>query len=251
MLVISAHYEEKAFTVQESASPPLLFDYYGFPPAAYDVKWPAPGAPALATRVRSLLSAAGLPSAGDGGSRGFDHGVFVPLMLVEPAARIPTLQLSLHDSLDPQLHLRLGAALAPLRAEGVLIIASGFATHNLGEFRGSAPGQPTKQWLSKFDDWLTYTVTRTTPAERARLLAAAEAEAPEGTFRRAHPREEHWTPLLVAVGAAAPEALGEVQAATTIDAIGGGAAQAHAHDSQLIYKQHVNGVASMACFLMT
>ena len=254
MLVISAHWEEAAFTVQEHHAPPLLYDYYGFPPEAYALNWAPPGAPALAARVRGLLERAGLPAAGDA-RRGYDHGLFVPLMVVAPEASIPTLQLSLHHSLDPHLHLRLGAALAPLRDEGVIIIGSGFATHNLGEFRGSAPGQPSRPWLTAFDGWLKETITRVTPAERARRLAAAEQEAPEGSFRKAHPREEHWLPLLVAAGAAAPEVVEGVETAdvdvagrTNVSKEGGSKRK---HSEEILFEQHINGAASMACFLMS
>jgi aromatic ring-opening dioxygenase catalytic subunit (LigB family) len=117
-------------TVMTSAQPPLLYDYHGFPDAAYKLAWPAPGAPQLARRVRALLSAAGIASREEC-ARGFDHGAFVPLMVAFPDAGVPATQLSLLSSLDPGQHLALGAALAPLRAEGVLIVASGMSYHNM------------------------------------------------------------------------------------------------------------------------
>jgi len=136
LLVISAHWEEKVATLMTAPRPPMLYDYYGFPPESYKLTWPAPGAPALATRVQELLSQAGIPSATDD-QRGFDHGTFVPLKLTYPDASIPTLQLSLLASLDPAAHLALGRALAPLRDEGVFIIGSGMTFHNLRIGRAS------------------------------------------------------------------------------------------------------------------
>lgn len=262
LLVVSAHWEEPTFTVTESARPPLLFDYYGFPPETYKLTWPVPGSPPLAARVRSLLHAAGLPAGGDA-KRGLDHGVFVPLKLVVPDADLPVVQLSLHKSLDPALHLRLGAALAPLRREGVLVVASGFATHNLQDFFQGRPGAAPVSWLREFDAWLGDTVLRASPEERVRQLAAPEASAPGGTFRRAHPREEHFTPLQVAVGAAAPEAVARVlggpgaagvaadgSSSSTAESGGAAAAQQQQHESAQVFSQFVLGRASMACFLL-
>ena len=260
VLVVSAHWEEAAaFTVMEADSPPLLYDYGGFPPETYNVHWPASGSPALAARVRAALAGAGLPAAGDGGARGFDHGVFVPLKLVLPAAQLPTIQLSLHASLDPALHLRAGAALAALREEGVLIVASGFATHNLRATFGSrlAAGQDAA-WLLEFDAWLADTVVSTPPEERVRRLAQLE-RAP--SFRMAHPREEHLMPILVAVGAAAPEAVaavlggagGQCTSAAAVVATDGAASAAAApprRSSSQLFAQHVGGTMSLASFIM-
>ena len=119
LLVISGHWEAREFTVQSNPAPPLLFDYNGFPQHTYELTWPAPGDPALATRVGELLQGAGFETGTDT-ARGFDHGVFVPLKLVFPEADIPTVQLSLRSDLDPDAHLAVGRALAPLRDEGVL-----------------------------------------------------------------------------------------------------------------------------------
>src|SRR5688572_27486766 len=104
MVVISAHWEAPVPTVMSSPNPPMLYDYYGFPPESYQITWPAPGAPALAARVRHLLHVGGLPSAEDA-QRGFDHGTFVPLKLTFPDAEVPTIQLSLQQGLDPARHL--------------------------------------------------------------------------------------------------------------------------------------------------
>jgi aromatic ring-opening dioxygenase catalytic subunit (LigB family) len=192
LLVISAHWEERVPTLMTSAHPPMLYDYYGFPPESYQVSWPAPGEPVLAQRVRELLARAGFPSAEEP-HRGFDHGTFVPLKLTYPEAHIPTLQLSLVRSLDPSEHLALGRALEPLRDEGVLIIGSGMTFHNLRAF--GAPGQAISK---QFDDWLVESVPLEN-AERDRRLKNW-SDAPSA--RAAHPREEHLLPLMVIAGAA-------------------------------------------------
>jgi aromatic ring-opening dioxygenase catalytic subunit (LigB family) len=192
LLVISAHWEESVPTVMSGEHPPMLYDYFNFPPAAYTIQWPAPGDPALAARVRALLGAAGIASASDA-SRGFDHGTFVPLKLTYPQADIPTVQLSLRRGLDPAEHLAIGRALAPLRDEGVFIIASGMSYHNLRDFFGR--GAATS---ATFDAWLGEALVQEPAAREQRLLRWTEAPA----ARAAHPREEHLLPLMVAVGAA-------------------------------------------------
>jgi aromatic ring-opening dioxygenase catalytic subunit (LigB family) len=193
VLAISAHWEEKVPTVMTSPAPPLLFDYYGFPDEAYQLTWPAPGAPDVAARVRELLGAAGFESAADA-ERGFDHGSFVPLKLTYPEADVPVIQLSLMASLDAAAHLAIGRALAPLRDEGVFIVGCGMSFHNMRAFRDPR-GRPIAE---QFDAWLRDAATRE-PAERDRALAAW-AEAPAA--RLAHPREEHLLPLHVVAGAA-------------------------------------------------
>jgi aromatic ring-opening dioxygenase catalytic subunit (LigB family) len=193
LLVVSAHWEESVPTLMTSPTPPMLYDYYGFPPESYQIQWPAPGAPALAKRVQDLLAKAGFDSSTDA-ERGFDHGTFVPLKLTYPNADIPTLQLSLKAGLDPEEHLAIGRALAPLRDEGVFIIGSGMTFHNLRAFRDprSIPVAET------FDAWLRDAATAA-PAERDKLLAEW-TNAPAA--RAAHPREEHLLPLMVCAGAA-------------------------------------------------
>jgi aromatic ring-opening dioxygenase catalytic subunit (LigB family) len=192
LLVVSAHWEEPRPTVMSNPRPPLLFDYYGFPAESYQLTWPAPGEPALAARVQELLTAAGIPSAANS-ERGFDHGAFVPLKLAFPDAQLPTVQLSLKAGLDPQEHLAIGRALAPLRDEGVFIVGSGMSYHNM---RAMGPqGRPA---AATFDAWLRDTVTRA-PAERDAGLSDWQ-HAPAA--RAAHPREEHLLPLMVAAGAA-------------------------------------------------
>jgi aromatic ring-opening dioxygenase catalytic subunit (LigB family) len=192
ILVISAHWEATQPALTAQVAPPLLFDYSGFPPHTYALTYPAPGSPVLAERVRSLLAGAGFPAHLDG-ARGFDHGVFVPLLLVAPDATIPVVQLSLVAGLDPATHLGLGAALAPLRDEGVLILGSGMSFHNMAAFRGRGEAHG-----DAFDAWLGESVAAAPATRRERLTRWRDA--PQA--RLAHPREEHLLPLMVAAGAA-------------------------------------------------
>lgn len=196
LLVVSAHWEEPVPTVMTGARPPLYFDYYGFPPASYQLTWPAPGAPQLAARVRALLQAAGLQT-GEDPARGFDHGTFVPLKLAYPDADVPTIQLSLRSGLDPAEHLALGRALQPLRDEGVFIVGSGMSFHNMRGFTPAfrAPSQA-------FDDWLCETTQQPAAARAERLTAWSQAPS----ARLVHPRPEHLLPLMVVAGAAGEDA---------------------------------------------
>lgn len=196
LLVISAHWEEAEVTVMTGERPPLLYDYYNFPAAAYEIQWPAPGSPTLAARVQALLGAAGITSRTDA-DRGFDHGTFVPLKLTYPRADVPTVQLSLRRGLDPEQHLAVGRALAPLRDEGVFIVGSGMSYHNLRAFFGKGTAA-----AAEFDAWLGEAVAQE-PRERACRLTRW-AKAPSA--RLAHPREEHLLPLMVVVGAAGEDA---------------------------------------------
>jgi aromatic ring-opening dioxygenase catalytic subunit (LigB family) len=194
ILVISAHWEEPEFTVTTSASPSLLFDYYGFPEHTYRLRYDAPGSPELAHEVRGLLTSAGIVSKEDA-ARGLDHGVFIPFLLIYPQADIPVVQLSLKAGLDPAQHLAVGKALERLRDRNVLIVGSGMSYHNMEAFRRGLP--PTLS--ATFDAWLTETATDLNPFRRNEKLAHW-AEAPAA--RDAHPREEHLIPLMVAAGAA-------------------------------------------------
>ena len=196
VLVISGHWEEDRPTLNVGTHPPLLFDYYGFPEHTYRLHYPAPGSPAVAARVRDLLADAGI-AAGADDSRGFDHGVFVPFMLMYPDADMPIVQLSMQHGLDPETHLAIGRALAPLRDECVLIVGSGLSYHNLPAFLSQDPRH--LEAAGAFDRWLTETVQAPDPAERdARLAAWAQAPG----ARLSHPREDHLLPLMVAAGAA-------------------------------------------------
>lgn len=185
VLMVSGHWEEPDFAVQANPQPPMFFDYYGFPPHTYQLSYPAPGSEWLTARVETLLGAT------RDTQRGFDHGAFVPLLLVYPEADLPVVQVSLRCSLDPAEHLEMGRKLAPLREEGVLIIGSGMSFHNLRAF-GPAAERPSNE----FDAWLSKTVAS---ADRNQRLTRWE-EAPYARF--AHPREEHLLPLMVAAGAA-------------------------------------------------
>jgi aromatic ring-opening dioxygenase catalytic subunit (LigB family) len=192
LLVISAHWEESVPTLMTGEHPPMLYDYYGFPPESYQITWPAPGHPELTTRVQALLANAGF-STDTNANRGFDHGTFVPLKLAYPEANVPTVQLSLKRGLDPVVHLAIGRALAPLRDEGVFIIGSGMTFHNLRAF-----GPESRPVSEAFDAWLRESATLE-PDERNRRLANWQS-APSA--RLAHPREEHLLPLMVIAGAA-------------------------------------------------
>lgn len=192
LLVISSHWEEAVPTVMTAERPPMLYDYYGFPPESYHLTWPAPGEPSVAARVRELLHRGGFESA-ENPVRGYDHGTFVPLKVTYPDADVPVVQLSLERALDPEEHIAMGKALAPLRDEGVFILGSGMSYHNMRGFggRGRADSE-------SFDAWLRAAATAA-PDERERLLRAWSS-APAA--RAAHPREEHLLPLMVVAGAA-------------------------------------------------
>lgn len=205
ILVISAHWEEgDELAVTMSEQPPMLFDYYGFPPDTYTFRYDAPGDPALASRVCSLLTAKGHPCRLDA-TRGFDHGVFVPLLLAYPAADIPVVCLSLHQSLNAKLHLSIGQALRPLRDEGVLLIGSGMSYHNMRGFDMSGgsdrAGRPPAG--ARFDEALVAAVT--TARDHSARTASLGAWTALPDARQSHPREEHLLPLMVAAGAASDE----------------------------------------------
>lgn len=195
ILMVSAHWEEDAYTVMSAPRPGMLYDYGGFPPHTYEVVYPAPGSPDLAKQVQALIAAAGLPNASNT-TRGFDHGAFCTLQPMYPQADIPVVQLSLRHGLDPAEHLALGRALKPLRDDGVLILGSGFSFHNLRLMFNGAGREPS----IAFDAWLQQALP--SPEGRAeRLQAWAQAPA----ARLAHAREEHLLPLMVAAGAAEGE----------------------------------------------
>jgi aromatic ring-opening dioxygenase catalytic subunit (LigB family) len=195
VLVISGHWEAAPVAVNVQSRPPLLFDYYGFPESTYQLKYPAPGDPQLASDIRTLLAAGGIASTAEP-QRGLDHGVFVPFLLIYPDAAMPLVQLSLKEGLSAAEHLALGAALAPLRDQGVLIVGSGMSFHNL---RVRSMDNTLIPGSQLFDDWLGQTVGQTDiQARNAGLANWSQAPA----ARYAHPREEHLLPLMVAAGAA-------------------------------------------------
>ncbi|MFT8516976.1 MAG: class III extradiol ring-cleavage dioxygenase [Acetobacter persici] len=195
ILVVSGHWETAVPTVTTAAQPPLIYDYYGFPPHTYHLRYPAPGSPALAAQVQALLTATGIPNAADA-ERGLDHGVFIPFMLAFEAADIPVVELSLQNTLDPAAHLRIGQALAPLRDQNVLLVGTGLTYHNLRHFMGEDPQSDAASHT--FDAWLAAAICAP-EAERTTALTHWET-APAA--RICHPREEHLLPLMVAAGAA-------------------------------------------------
>lgn len=199
IVVVSAHWEEPAVSITAGSSPPLLFDYYGFPPETYEYEYPAPGHPDLAQRVRDLLGNAGLESRLDP-ARGYDHGVFVPLMLMYPKADIPCIQVSLVSNLDAALHVRLGQALRELRTESILILGSGLSFHNMQAIKSMVEGAVDDR-NREFESWLITTCSdqNLDEADRERLLIEWES-APHGRY--CHPREEHLLPLQVCYGIA-------------------------------------------------
>ncbi|MGE3727423.1 MAG: class III extradiol ring-cleavage dioxygenase [Candidatus Sericytochromatia bacterium] len=195
ILVISAHWETPEVRITGHARPELIYDYYGFPEHTYHLTYPAPGAPALAQQIHTLLKDAGIPAQVDA-ERGYDHGVFIPLKLIYPEAEIPVLQISLRADLDPAFHHQLGQALAPLRDQGVLLIGSGMSFHNLRVF-----GRDVRPQAREFDTWLSQAVAQIAEARAGQLNLWNDA--PSGRF--SHPREEHLLPLMVVAGAAEHE----------------------------------------------
>lgn len=197
VIVVSAHWETMQPAVSTAAAPQTVHDFYGFPEALYRLRYPAPGAPVLAERAAALLSEAGM-SAQLMPDRGLDHGAWVPLMLMYPEADVPVTQLAVQSHLGPAHHLRIGAALRPLRDEGVLILGSGSSTHNLHEFRGRDRDAAPPQWVTEFGEWTAQAVT----SQRIGDLLDYRRLAPHAA--RNHPTEEHFLPLFVAMGAATP-----------------------------------------------
>jgi 4,5-DOPA dioxygenase extradiol len=198
ILVISAHWEEPVATLLGSPKPPMLYDYYGFPPQAYEINYPAPGSPALAATISSLLKEGHLPSRVDA-HRGFDHGLFIPLKMMYPEADIPSILISLVSGLDPFSHITLGKALRPLMNENLLVIGSGFSFHNLREFSFDGPDAPDPR-NDAFQDWLIEVCAGPlTQEDRERRLGDWES-APNARY--CHPREEHLLPLHVCAGMA-------------------------------------------------
>jgi len=202
VLVASAHWETELPMVGTAERPETLHDFGGFPPALQRIRYPAPGAPAVARTVLDLLAAAGLPASGNG-CRGLDHGAWVPLVHMFPQADVPVLQISIQPALGASHHLRVGGALAPLADDGVLIIGSGSLTHNLGEWgrfvheHGSQP-EPLRAppYVDEFRDAVDSALHR----GDGEFLSDWRERAPHA--QRAHPTDEHLLPLLVAYAAA-------------------------------------------------
>jgi 4,5-DOPA dioxygenase extradiol len=206
IVVASAHWTTAAPAVCAATTPKTIHDFSGFPRALYQLSYPAPGAPELAQQATGLLAKAGIDSALDEGW-GLDHGAWVPLMLMYPAADIPVLQIALQPHLGTAHHYALGRALAPLRDDGVLILGSGGATHNLRQL--GSPDTPPPAWASDFSAWLYDTIG----AGQTEALLNYRALAPQA--KQNHPTEEHFLPLFVAAGAAASPRGRRVHTSTT------------------------------------
>jgi len=193
VLAVSAHWTTAQPSVSSAERPATVHDFHGFPRALYELRYPAPGAPDLARRTLGLLEAAGLRGSADP-DQGLDHGAWVPLMLMYPEADIPVAQVSVQPGRSAADHVALGRALAPLRDEGVLILGSGGAVHNLRAFRpGSTESAP---WAHGFARWLDAALT----AGDVDAVAHWTERCPEA--RLAHPTDEHFLPLPVVLGAA-------------------------------------------------
>lgn len=194
IVVLTAHWEASPIQITNYSQPqPLNYDYGGFPQETYEYKYPAPGSPNLSTRIQQLLSKKQINSELEE-SRGFDHGVFVPLMIMFPEADIPVVSVSLHASLDADTNMRVGEALEPLREEGVLILGSGYTFHNLPKF--FRPTKESKKASLDFNQWLKDAVK--SPNTLKEQLANWD-KAPGG--RISHPREEHLLPLFMVAAA--------------------------------------------------
>lgn len=194
ILVISAHWETTKLSVTSSERPPLIYDYYGFPPNTYQLKYPAPGNAKLADTITALFEERDIEVHQED-ERGLDHGVFIPFKLIYPDAAIPIVQLSLLSGLDPATHIQIGDVIQSLREQGVLIVGSGLSSHNLeammrisGDLEGSA----------EFNQWLVNICSAKPELRNKQLIDWESAPA----ARQVHPREEHLLPLMVAAGAA-------------------------------------------------
>jgi len=199
IVIASAHWETDRPLLTGAARPQTIHDFYNFPEPLYRLRYPAPGAPALAQHAKELLLGKGLAAGIDAG-RGLDHGAWSPLLYMYPEADVPVVQLSIQPALGPQHHLEMGKALKPLAAENVLVIGSGHLTHNLRDWaRGQ--GEPAP-YAREFQDW----VKERLESRRIEELTSYRTLSPQGV--RAHPTDEHFLPLFVALGAAgdgAPE----------------------------------------------
>lgn len=204
VLVVSPHWMTRGLRVSTAEAPATVHDFGGFPSELYRLQYPAPGHPALAERTAAVLRASGWPAETDP-SRGLDHGAWVPLRFLFPAADVPVFQLSLPARLEPAQAHALGRALQPLREEGVLIVGSGSLTHNLYELRMD-DRLPEDRYAVEFAAWVRQAVEARDDERLVRTLELAPHAA------RAHPTSEHFLPLLVAAGAA-----GVAEAAETLE----------------------------------
>jgi aromatic ring-opening dioxygenase catalytic subunit (LigB family) len=196
IVVVSAHWLAQTFTVGATATPGMIFDYFGFPDHTYALRFDAPGQPVLAARVVDRLRNVDLAAASDP-DRGFDHGVFIPLLIAFPEADIPVVTLSLRADLDPEAHRLAGSALKGLRDDGVLIVGSGMSFHNMQGYNNPAFRLPSE----RFDTWLTTAVEQHDPEAHAHALATW-TQAPDAELCHPRGKSEHLIPLMVAAGAA-------------------------------------------------
>lgn len=194
ILCASAHWETDEPTLNHTARPETIHDFFGFPKALYEIRYPAPGAPNVAEAASALLRDAGLGARRDP-ARGLDHGAWAPLYLMYPDAAIPVAQISVQPRRSAAHHLDVGRALAPLRRDGVLVLASGAATHNLGDFGRYPLNAEPAPYAADFDRWLKDAIED----GRRDDLVHYRARAPHAA--RNHPSEEHLLPLFVALGA--------------------------------------------------
>ena len=203
IILVTAHWETEQPTMTVSEHPGMLYDYNGFPEETYRLKYPAPGAPALAKKVAETLSGHGFNAEFDQ-NRGFDHGTFVPMMLMRPEADIPILQMSVLSSLDPAQHLALGRALSPIIRDDTILIGSGFSFHNLKALQGrlsEGDAETGKALAAQFHAWLDDAACDPElPADKRDRALIDWAAAPGARF--CQPREEHLLPLHVCIGAA-------------------------------------------------
>jgi aromatic ring-opening dioxygenase catalytic subunit (LigB family) len=198
IVVISAHWEERVPTVTAANFPDMIYDYSGFPPETYSIKYPAPGNPDLADRIVNLFRKYNILAETDN-KRGYDHGVFVPLLLMYPDADIPVIQISQKRDLNPQDHINMGKAISKLMEEDILIIGSGLSFHNMREFFYRS--DKSNQKAEEFNNWLINTLTNNSLSEEERENRLVNWEdAPYARF--AHPREEHLLPIHVLFGVA-------------------------------------------------
>ncbi|WP_083900957.1 class III extradiol ring-cleavage dioxygenase [Azospirillum sp. B4] len=196
ILVLSAHWETAIPSASLADQPETIHDFGGFPRALFEMRYPAPGAPDVARSALAALATAGIAVTG-GQPRGLDHGAWVPLILMFPEADIPVAQLSIQPQLGPAHHRRLGEALRPLRDQGVMIIASGSLTHNLGALTWEGTDE-VAPWAAAFQSWIHDKVSG------ADVAALDDYRARAPFARQNHPRDEHLLPLFAAVGAASP-----------------------------------------------
>lgn len=194
ILCVSAHREETPVSVTASERPATVHDFFGFPPALYALRYPAPGAPAVAGRSAAALAAAGIPARLDPAS-GLDHGTWAPLFVALPEATVPVVQLSLPARSRLDTCVAMGRALAPLRGEGILLVGSGNLVHNLREADLSGVDLPVEPWAAEFDDWVAGRISAGDVDALVSLAGAPNA-------RRAHPTLEHYAPVVVCAAAA-------------------------------------------------